>query len=409
MLRVLACVLFGCVTAAPACMPETCGIGGVRTVRHFQCAQSSEKVVEVVNMQLVKATSAAQCSTKGAIVLGSDTCTGTPEATRALWHANVLAVCKGKTSCDVSIAAMLGCPETGPCLPVTALACPGYDATTEFDLALELKCDGSDPFAITALAFIAIVTFSVSVTLTKEDFIAADKRGVGIGMLSQFGVMPLLCFIMAHLFGFDNQVSAGLVLVGCAPGGSTSNLFTYFSGGSVALSIVMSCCSTLAATFMMPLLLLIYVESSFVDSSFQIPFTGIIGTLALVLVFAFLGLLVRAKNTTWQCKGKFLWQWAEKIGSSLGAIVLVVAIVQGVRGNPEIMNPSSYPYEWVCAVSQPALCLTSLSHLQPLTHRRCSSGLAQALAMGWRPCAKWRERTALQWPSKLVCKTIRWW
>ena len=73
-----------------------------------------------------------------------------------------------------------------------------------------------------------------------------------MGWVSQFFFMPLMTFLASKAFGFSNLMAIGCILTGISPGGATSNLFTYWSKGDLALSITITLISTLSATFMMP-------------------------------------------------------------------------------------------------------------------------------------------------------------
>ena len=79
--------------------------------------------------------------------------------------------------------------------------------------------------------------------------------------------------------------ATGLILCGCAPGGSTSNLFTYWAKGDLALSITMSACSTAAAVFMYPLLILVYITGLLgaTADDVAIPFVNIVVSLVLIV------------------------------------------------------------------------------------------------------------------------------
>ena len=76
-----------------------------------------------------------------------------------------------------------------------------------------------------------------------------------VGVLSQFLIMPHVAMLLAEIFQLDPMQAVGLLIVGCTPGGSTSNLFAYWSGGDVSLSIAMTVFSTLVGTILMPILL----------------------------------------------------------------------------------------------------------------------------------------------------------
>ena len=102
---------------------------------------------------------------------------------------------------------------------------------------------------------IQIIMFGMGTTLSLGDFarVLIMPRGVLVGLLLQFGVMPLSGFVLATVFGFTGEVAAGIVLVGAAPGGVASNVMTYLAGGNVALSVTMTAVSTLLSPLLTPL------------------------------------------------------------------------------------------------------------------------------------------------------------
>ena len=112
-------------------------------------------------------------------------------------------------------------------------------------------------FRLTALIvpLIQIIMFGMGTTLSVADFarVLVMPRGVLVGMLLQFGVMPVTGYTLASAFGFTGEIAAGIVLVGAAPGGVASNVMTYLAGGNVALSVTMTACSTMLSPLLTPL------------------------------------------------------------------------------------------------------------------------------------------------------------
>lgn len=109
------------------------------------------------------------------------------------------------------------------------------------------------PLMVLLLAFIMLC---MGLTLTFEDFcrIARKPREVAIGFVAQYSIMPLTAWGVAYALNLPPYFALGLILVGCCPGGTASNLVTYIAGADVALSVVMTVCSTLAAVIFTPLL-----------------------------------------------------------------------------------------------------------------------------------------------------------
>ncbi len=122
--------------------------------------------------------------------------------------------------------------------------------------------------------------------------------------------MPIFAYILCLIFQVSDLISIGCVLVGASPGGTTSNIFTYWSQGDVALSITMSLMSTLAAFFMMPFWIWLLVVVAF-KSDAEIPFVNIVVSLLLIIIPTCGGLAIRYYNAEMKICDKFIWQWIE--------------------------------------------------------------------------------------------------
>lgn len=103
---------------------------------------------------------------------------------------------------------------------------------------------------------LGVVMFGMGLTLNLQDFkiVFSRPKDVIIGCLAQFTIMPLLAWILVRLFSLDEALALGVVLVGCCPGGTASNVITYLAKGDLALSVGMTGVSTLFAPFLTPLL-----------------------------------------------------------------------------------------------------------------------------------------------------------
>ena len=103
---------------------------------------------------------------------------------------------------------------------------------------------------------LGVVMFGMGLTLNLKDFkiVFSRPKDVIIGCLAQFTVMPLLAWLLTRLFSLDEALALGVVLVGCCPGGTASNVITYLAKGDLALSVGMTGVSTLLAPFLTPLL-----------------------------------------------------------------------------------------------------------------------------------------------------------
>lgn len=103
---------------------------------------------------------------------------------------------------------------------------------------------------------LGLVMFGMGLTLNLQDFkiVFSRPKDVIIGCLAQFTIMPLMAWLLARMFQLDEALALGVVLVGCCPGGTASNVITYLAKGDLALSVGMTGVSTLLAPFMTPLL-----------------------------------------------------------------------------------------------------------------------------------------------------------
>ena len=103
---------------------------------------------------------------------------------------------------------------------------------------------------------LGVVMFGMGLTLNLQDFriVFSRPKDVIIGCIAQFTMMPLLAWGLSRLFSLDEALALGVVLVGCCPGGTASNVITYLAKGDLALSVGMTGVSTLLAPFLTPLL-----------------------------------------------------------------------------------------------------------------------------------------------------------
>ena len=194
-------------------------------------------------------------------------------------------------------------------------------------------------------AFVLIIMFGLGAGLTPKDFTLALRRpwGLVIGWITQFGIMPLTAYVLivTVLLPFSSTegillVALGALIMGSVPAGTTSNLFTYFSKGNLALSVTMTVNSTLWAFVMTPAVLFIYSNFLGLDESLSVEF----GELALVIfgliVPVGLGMLVRRLSAN---VGAVL----ELIGGVFGLIFIPFLIIIWVPRNWELLMTTEWP------------------------------------------------------------------
>lgn len=115
------------------------------------------------------------------------------------------------------------------------------------------------PYIVTLLG---IIMFGMGLTLSLDDFREVVRRpvDVGVGVASQFLIMPLIAVLLTKIIPMSPEVAAGVILVGCCPGGTSSNVMTYLGKGDVALSVACTSVTTLAAPFVTPFLVWLFAS-----------------------------------------------------------------------------------------------------------------------------------------------------
>jgi BASS family bile acid:Na+ symporter len=165
-----------------------------------------------------------------------------------------------------------------------------------------------------------IIMLAMGLTLKPSDFanVVKNKKAVGVGLILQFTIMPLVALIVSMILGFSPELTVGMVLVGSVAGGTSSNVMCYLAKGDVALSISMTAISTLICVIVTPLLVQ-FLAGKAVD----VPVSGMLLSLVkIVMIPVVVGIVI---NT-------FFHSVAEKLEPvlplvSMLAIVVIIAIV----------------------------------------------------------------------------------
>ena len=137
------------------------------------------------------------------------------------------------------------------------------------------------------IPLLSLIMFSMGLTLKIEDFIRIFKnyKIIFIAVFFQFLIMPFLGFILVKFLNIEQIIGLGIILVGCAPGGTASNVICYLAKGDVALSISITICSTVLAVFLMPILFWVYT-----GSNIEIPvYQMMLSIFKIVVIPVFLG------------------------------------------------------------------------------------------------------------------------
>src|SRR3954453_4309074 len=138
---------------------------------------------------------------------------------------------------------------------------------------------------------LGIVMFGMGLTITVNDFkeVLTRPKDVAIGVIGQFVIMPTLAYLLAKGFNLPPEVAVGVILVGCCPGGTSSNVMTFLSKGDVALSVTVTSVTTILAPFVTPALILLFAKE-WVNIS---PSSLFISIVQVVLIPIILGIIVQ--------------------------------------------------------------------------------------------------------------------
>jgi bile acid:Na+ symporter, BASS family len=138
---------------------------------------------------------------------------------------------------------------------------------------------------------LGIIMFGMGLTLSLNDFKAVFKqpKSVLIGVVGQYTIMPGLAYGLAVLFQLPPEVAIGVILVGCCPGGTASNVMTYLAKGNTALSVAVTSVATLIAPFLTPVLIMLFASQWLEVSASSL----LVSILKIVLLPIILGIIVK--------------------------------------------------------------------------------------------------------------------
>jgi BASS family bile acid:Na+ symporter len=171
-----------------------------------------------------------------------------------------------------------------------------------------------------------VIMLGMGASLTFKDFVIALRKpvGVGIGLVTTYVLTPLVGVTLAKLLELPPAYAIGLILMACLPGGTTSNIFNYFSKGVLSLSLLMTIVSTLFAVVLVPLTLGFFSQG--IEGEWQIPPENVARVLFVLLVPTLIGMLLRKLNAN-------VGAVIELIGGALGIVVILFLIVSWVPRN----------------------------------------------------------------------------
>ncbi|XP_017926525.2 ileal sodium/bile acid cotransporter [Manacus vitellinus] len=232
---------------------------------------------------------------------------------------------------------------------------------------------------------LALVMFSMGCNVVLKNFLHHIKRpwGIFVGFLCQFGIMPLTAFLLSLAFNVLPIQAVVVLIMGCCPGGTASNVICYWVDGDMDLSISMTTCSTLLAMGMMPLCLFIYTKMWTDSDAIVLPYSNIGTSLLALVIPVSIGIFV---NHKWPSKAKIIL----KVGSIVGAILIVlIAVVGGIL----------YKGSWVITPK-----LWIIGTIFPAAGYSLGFLLARLAGLSWHRCRTVSLETGMQ--NTQLCSTI---
>lgn len=230
---------------------------------------------------------------------------------------------------------------------------------------------------------LGVIMFGMGLATKLDDFkvVFSRPRDIAIGCVAQFTIMPALAWALARLFGLDEALTVGVVLVGCCPGGTASNVMTYLAKGDLALSVGMTGVSTLLAPVLTPLLTLLLAGKT-VDVNAVGMFVGILWVVFLPICLGLVAKRFWPKAT----------ERAVRFMPTVSSLAIATIIVLIIAANAERLFAGGIAVVAVvvlhnlCGLGLGYLLATALRLAEPKRRALCievgmqNSGLAASLA-----------------------------
>ncbi|XP_059355923.1 ileal sodium/bile acid cotransporter-like [Carassius carassius] len=266
------------------------------------------------------------------------------------------------------------CEQPEPVCPINATICTGTSCLVPYDPFNDIL---NVVMSTTLTIMLALVMFSMGCTVEARKLWKHIRRpwGIIIGFLCQFGIMPFTAFALSLIFNVLPIQAIVIIVMGCCPGGSSSNVFCYWLDGDMDLSISMTACSSILALGMMPLCLFIYTTVWTSGDAIQIPYDSIGITLVSLLVPVCIGMYTKHR---WPKAAKKIL----KVGSVVGILlIIIIAVIGGVL----------YQSSWTIAPS-----LWIIGTIYPVIGFGLGFLLARFVGQPWNRCRTIALETGMQ-------------
>ena len=207
--------------------------------------------------------------------------------------------------------------ETGPfmvgCFMCLAIGVRGFQAVKSFSYTIWIftavaasmyypqifTSYGNFKLTMLIVPLLQIIMFGMGSQMSLTDFAGVIKmpKGVILGVIISYMVMPCIAFSISKIFNFPNEIAAGIILIGCVPSGLASNVMTYIARANLPLSVTMSAFSTLLAPFVTPFLMK-FIAGQYIEISVWNMMLDILNMIILPIIAGFtFNMFYNAKDT----------------------------------------------------------------------------------------------------------------
>ena len=157
-----------------------------------------------------------------------------------------------------------------------------------------------DVTTIVSLLCLFILMISMSAALDIETFMNKLKKpkGIIIGIICQYGFLPIFSYLISILFKLETSQQIGLVITGSCPGGVLSNFFAFAVGADLSLSVAMTTASSITSFAFLTLNGIIYLPLISKDSKIQIDYVSLVISVGILLIGVLIGLYIAYKKYT---------------------------------------------------------------------------------------------------------------
>ena len=170
------------------------------------------------------------------------------------------------------------------------------------------------------IPLLVIIMFGMGTAMSLKDFAGVIKmpKGVLVGILCQFTIMPFIGLALARLTQLPPEIAAGIILVGCSPSGLASNVMAYIAGANLALSLTLTAIATLLAPIMTPFLM-----KTLADEFVPIDFTAMLISILKIVILPIIAGLIFNRFA----HGRLPWIDKALPIVSMGGIALIITVI----------------------------------------------------------------------------------